>query len=132
MSCVIFRPVCWIAVRFFNGGATAGVDHESDDAFWADAAALLPGFDGVPAEPGPSSQSGQWGSVIGWPHVPVSAAMLPNGKLARKSHTAELALTLQPIFADASSIRLHFFHCKLQLSSPFSTEFHFPFSPLPP
>ena len=52
--------------------------------------------------------------------------------LARKSHTAELALTLQPIFADASSIRLHFFHCKLWLSSPFSTEFHFPFSPLPP
>jgi len=52
--------------------------------------------------------------------------------LARKSHTAELALTLQPIFADASSIRLHFFHCNLRLSSPFSTEFHFPFSPLPP
>ena len=52
--------------------------------------------------------------------------------LARKSHTAELALTLQPIFADASSISLHFFHCKLRLSSPFSTEFHFPFSPLPP
>ena len=52
--------------------------------------------------------------------------------LARKSHTAELALTLQPIFADASSIRLHFFHCKLRRSSPFSTEFHFPFSPLPP
>ena len=52
--------------------------------------------------------------------------------LARKSHTAELALTLQPIFADTSSIRLHFFHCKLRLSSPFSTEFHFPFSPLPP
>ena len=54
------------------------------------------------------------------------------GTLTRKSHTAELALTLQPIFADASSIRLHFFHCKLRLSSPFSTEFHFPFSPLPP
>ncbi len=52
--------------------------------------------------------------------------------LTRKSHTAELALTLQPIFADASSIRLHFFHCKLRLSSPFSTEFHFPFSPFPP
>ena len=54
------------------------------------------------------------------------------GFLTRKSHTAELALTLQPIFADASSIRLHFFHCKLRLSSPFSTEFHVPFSPLPP
>ena len=52
--------------------------------------------------------------------------------LTRKSHTAELALTLQPIFADASSIRLHFFHCKLRLSSPFSTEFHCPFSPLSP
>ena len=60
---------------------------------------------------------------------PIAAA---EWALARKSHTAELALTLQPIFADASSIRLHFFHCKLRLSSPFSTEFHFPFSPLPP
>lgn len=62
----------------------------------------------------------------------VSRDEMQSGELARKSHTAELALTLQPIFADASSIRLHFFHCKLRLSSPFSTEFHFPFSPLPP
>ncbi|MGK0186640.1 MAG: mono/diheme cytochrome c family protein [Verrucomicrobiales bacterium] len=59
----------------------AGTDHESDDAFWADAAALLPGFDGAPAEPGPSNQSGSWGGVIAWPHIPVSAANLPNGKI---------------------------------------------------
>ena len=34
----------------------AGENHQSDDAFWADAAALLPGFNGTPAEPGPSNQ----------------------------------------------------------------------------
>lgn len=59
----------------------AGADHESDDAFWADAAALLPGFDGVRAEPGPSSQAGSWGGIIDWKHIPVSAANLPNGKI---------------------------------------------------
>ena len=59
----------------------AGENHDSDDAFWADAAALLPGFNGTPEEPGASNQEGRWGSVINWPHVPVSAASLPNGKI---------------------------------------------------
>ena len=76
------------------------------------------------------------GEAIGQKVMETIEAMAKNltegERLSRKSHTAELALTLQPIFADASSIRLHFFHCKLRLSSPFSTEFHFPFSPLPP
>ncbi len=61
--------------------AWAGTDHESDDAFWADAAALLPGFDGQPQPPGPSNQDGSWGPILPWPHVPVSAASLPNGKI---------------------------------------------------
>lgn len=59
----------------------AGENHDDDDAFWADAAALLPGFTGTPAEPGASDQDGRWSGVINWPHVPVSAASLPNGKI---------------------------------------------------
>ncbi|GAA5481528.1 PA14 domain-containing protein [Haloferula sargassicola] len=56
-------------------------EHAADDAFWADAAALLPGFDGTPAAPGPSNDDGSWGSVMTWPHTPVSAATLPTGKI---------------------------------------------------
>lgn len=55
--------------------------HAEDDAFWADAAALLPGFDGTPAPPGPSNQAGSWSAIVTWPHTPVSAASLPNGKI---------------------------------------------------
>ncbi|MEM7384661.1 MAG: putative Ig domain-containing protein, partial [Verrucomicrobiota bacterium] len=63
------------------GISFAGDDHSEDDQFWMDAAALLPAWSGTPAQPGPSSQNGQWSPVKSWPHVPVSAAMLPNGKL---------------------------------------------------
>ncbi|MEM9480675.1 MAG: PA14 domain-containing protein, partial [Verrucomicrobiota bacterium] len=55
--------------------------HAEDDAFWSDAASLLPSFNGTPAEPGPSNQNGTWGPVLTWPHTPVSIATLPNGKL---------------------------------------------------
>ena len=64
-----------------SGLGIAGNDHAGDDAFWADAAALLPGFNGTPAEPGPSNQDGTWSDVKPWPFIPVSAATLPNGKV---------------------------------------------------
>lgn len=59
----------------------AGDDHQVDDLFWQQAASLLPAWNGVPPAPGPSNQDGSWGPVIPWPHIPVSAATLPNGKL---------------------------------------------------
>ncbi|MBB5351914.1 DNA-binding beta-propeller fold protein YncE [Haloferula luteola] len=55
--------------------------HAEDDAFWAEAAALLPGFDGQPSAPGPSDQAGQWSDILPWPHTPVSVAALPTGKV---------------------------------------------------
>ena len=75
-------------------------DHALDDAFQADLAALLPNE--APPAPAPQlmtttgsgsaepvlmaapslvSQQGAWGSVIPWtPHVPVTAAVLPDGR----------------------------------------------------
>ncbi|MCB1094028.1 MAG: DUF1929 domain-containing protein [Verrucomicrobiae bacterium] len=69
------------ASALLQASSFAGANHEEDDAFWADAASLLPGYTGTPSEPGPSSQAGSWGGVIAWPHIPVSAANLPNGKI---------------------------------------------------
>ena len=65
------------------GISWAGADtlHSSDDQFWQDAAALLPASNSSPQPAGPSSTAGQWSPVRSWPHVPVSAAVLPNGKL---------------------------------------------------
>jgi YVTN family beta-propeller protein len=56
--------------------------HAEDDAFWADAAALLPGFDGPPAAPAaPNNQAGTWSAKVNWPHTPVSISHLPDGRL---------------------------------------------------
>ncbi|MEM1296191.1 MAG: hypothetical protein AAGH89_12560, partial [Verrucomicrobiota bacterium] len=65
----------------FLSSLQAGDDHPGDDQFWQDAAALLPSVQPSPSPSGPSSTNGQWSSVRNWPHVPVSAAVLPNGKL---------------------------------------------------
>ncbi|MGJ8723422.1 MAG: carbohydrate-binding protein [Roseibacillus sp.] len=55
--------------------------HAEDDAFWQQAASLLPNYTATPAAPTISTRAGSWGPVIDWPHVPVSLAVLPNGKL---------------------------------------------------
>lgn len=57
--------------------------HPADDAFYAAAAALLPPFQGVPApvDPADCQSQGGWGNVINFPHVPVTAANLPDGRV---------------------------------------------------
>ena len=75
---ILFLLLGWLAAIQF---VSAEQSHTDDDAFWADAAMLLPAWNGTPAEAGPSSEAGDWGPVIAWPHVPVSAASLPNGRI---------------------------------------------------
>ncbi len=81
-DCLLFRD-SFLVLLLGLIAVTARADppHETDDTFWADAAALLPGFDGVPAPPGNSGAAGVWSGIIAWPHIPVSAASLPNGKI---------------------------------------------------
>jgi YVTN family beta-propeller protein len=60
-------------------------DHSADDAFAAEAQALAPRVtapDLPPPPPGVNDTMGVWGPVIEWtPHIPVSAAQLPDGRV---------------------------------------------------
>ncbi len=64
-----------------------GVDHVAEDTRAALLAQDYQPFDIYPGAtasayaPGPSNQYGEWGPVIGWPHVPVSASNLPDGRI---------------------------------------------------
>ncbi len=70
---------------FVRSACADAVDHAADDAFAAEAAALAPSVT-APALPPPppavNDTMGVWGPVIPWtPHIPVSAAQLPDGRL---------------------------------------------------
>lgn len=60
-------------------------DHGLNDALAAEAQALAPKFmvlTGPAPTPAQRNQVGTWGSVINWtPHIPVTAATLPDGRL---------------------------------------------------
>ena len=62
------------------------VEHAADDAYWAELAMDYPPFivneeELRVAEPGQMNQLGVWGPVLEWPHIPVSAAHLPDGRI---------------------------------------------------
>lgn len=63
----------------------AGADeaHAQADAFFAAAAALLPAFQGLPdpVDPAESQNAGGWDAALNLPHVPVTAANLPDGRV---------------------------------------------------
>ncbi len=71
-----------VAARQSRGGTT---DHTGSDAFAAEAAALLPVATLAPAAAVPPSEcitQGQWAAPVSWtPHIPVSAATLPDGRV---------------------------------------------------
>jgi YVTN family beta-propeller protein len=66
-----------------SGSLSAGDLHLQDDAFYAAAAALLPSFQGVPIplDPAESQNAGGWAPPIVFPHVPVTASNLPDGRI---------------------------------------------------
>ncbi|MEM7282442.1 MAG: LamG-like jellyroll fold domain-containing protein, partial [Pseudomonadota bacterium] len=58
-------------------------DHAESDEYWAEKAQDYPAFQRVRSktdvdDPG---QFGQWGPVLSWPHIPVSASNLPDGRV---------------------------------------------------
>lgn len=64
-------------------GTTNSSQHATDDSYWADLAQdyspfVAPQMAARTAARG-EDIAGQWGSVIAWPHIPVSAANLPDG-----------------------------------------------------
>ncbi len=60
----------------------ADTEHAQSDQLAAEAAAFAPAFIAAPAPPADPSGAGAWGAVIPWtPHIPVTAATLPDGRL---------------------------------------------------
>ncbi|TDU73324.1 YVTN family beta-propeller protein [Prosthecobacter fusiformis] len=81
----LYSRLCLTAVLFLSSLAFAADDHGLDDQLSADAQMLAPAFIS-PTGPAPTptqrSLVGQWGPVISWtPHIPVTAATLPDGRL---------------------------------------------------
>ena len=81
-------PALFRAFLFSLAAATASADqnpHDISDPLVADAALLTSGFFAAapaPAAPANAAELGSWGSVIPWtPHIPVTAACLPDGRL---------------------------------------------------
>lgn len=68
-------------------GQESHEDHDQSDAFWAALARNHSGRYVVAAgalkaaNPTQLSELGEWSSVIEWPHIPVSAANLPDGRV---------------------------------------------------
>ena len=64
----------------------ADVSHAADDAYWADLAKNYPVFmplrrDSYSKHSDDVAKIGQWSTVIDWPHIPVSASNLPDGRV---------------------------------------------------
>ena len=70
-------------VVFAHPGASAS--HLAEDEYWAELAQSYPAFSPRKHRYLQSSKDvkevGQWGDVIEWPHVPVTAANLPDGRV---------------------------------------------------
>jgi len=64
---------------------TGSVAHVQDDSYWADLAQDYPPFVAprIAARTAARNEdiNGQWGPVIPWPHIPVTAANLPDGRI---------------------------------------------------
>ena len=86
------------------GSVRADENHAADDAFHAAAAALLPSFAGVPApvDPAESQNAGGWGPVINFPHVPVTAANLPDGRILTFASNQRTSFPSGPEFTYAA------------------------------
>lgn len=86
--------------------AFAGVDHAEEDAFLADAAMLMPSILieevlAVPVADRPIL--GDWGPVMSWPHIAVSAANLPDGRVLTWASNQRTSFPAGPEFTYAAT-----------------------------
>ena len=87
MKRFITRSTAVFVLAFLGAPFFARADalnHADDDTFAAEAQRLAPAVKGPTAFDGPTDSAtlGVWGPVIPWtPHIPVSAAQLPDGRL---------------------------------------------------
>ncbi len=78
--------------------------HQASDSFYAQAAALLPAFQGVPApvDPAECQALGGWTSPISLPHVPVTTANLPDGRVLTFASNQRTSFPTGPEFTYAA------------------------------
>lgn len=81
----LFVPLLLFSALFAHNDEKKEVSHAQDDAYWAALAKnyprYTPSLQRRSAKVVPPYQAGQWGEIIDWPHIPVSAANLPDGRL---------------------------------------------------
>lgn len=103
VACVIALFIIVLG-RQSRAGTT---DHTASDTFAAEAAALLPAAEIAPAAAVPPSEcitQGQWGNRIVWtPHIPVSAATLPDGRLLTFASNQRTSFPVGPEFTYAAT-----------------------------
>ncbi len=91
-----------------SAGMTWGdaASHDMDDQFALEVAKMLPKARierAAPATPAQATTQGQWGNVINWtPHIPVSAAVLPDGRLLTFASNLPTAFPVGPEFTYAA------------------------------
>lgn len=88
-------------------------DHAADDEFWLATAKLLPKYSkedtiGIQSITNPTPEErddyGQWGAVIPWtPHIPVSAANLPDGRILTFASNQRTTFPSGPEFTYAAT-----------------------------
>ncbi len=84
----------------------AGVDHAEEDAFLADTAKLMPQLlieEVMAVTPEERPVLGDWGPVLSWPHVAVSAANLPDGRVLTWASNQRTSFPAGPEFTYAAT-----------------------------
>ena len=89
-------------------GQQADVEHAASDAYWAQKAQAYPAFEVDlaslrVAELDELNVLGQWGPVLDWPHIPVSAAHLPDGRILTWASNQEEGFPAGPEFTYAAA-----------------------------
>lgn len=108
LKALAWLPVAFLSLTLAPGSAQADVDpHVQEDTFAAEVAALLPPpppmLAGIPA-PTERITQGDWGPVIPWtPHIPVSAAVLPDGRLLTFASNQRTTFPSGPEFTYAAT-----------------------------
>lgn len=84
-----------------------GSQHARSDAFYAELAKDYPAYQPQPkavaVNPGDKATLGEWGPVITWPHIPVSTANLPDGRILTFASNQTTAFPVGPEFTYAAT-----------------------------
>ncbi len=86
---------------------TSGVAHAQEDTYWAEKAKNYPAFvmpkTFARAAQRSAIEEGAWGPIIQWPHIPVTAANLPDGRILTFASNQKTRFPAGPEFTYAAT-----------------------------